>query len=174
MGSFQKKLMHKYHILNVLLQIWQCPDLNSGWKGEQLWSSQVPARWVWPEEKGHTHACKYERYNSLWPPYSEALSAVQVLNKWAQPCMYRGTPSQCDCCFVRVLVCVQRRDTELWVRLLGIWCAGLIGPAHKETSSLQPGAVHPQSLGAMDWSDYMVIKIDFRSSDTWKKNKIFF
>lgn len=31
------------------------------------------------------------------PPYSEALSAVQVLNKWAQPCMYRGTPSEEPC-----------------------------------------------------------------------------
>lgn len=163
MDSFNKKLRPKYHILNVLLEIWQCLDLNCGWKGEQLWSSPVPARWVWPEEKGHTHMHVNMGGTTLCDPLTVRLCLLS--KSWTREHSHactevhpRKSPesSQCDCCFVRVLVCVQRRDTELWVSLLWIWCAGLIGPDHKRISSLQPRAVHPQSLGAMDWSDYMV------------------
>lgn len=88
--------------------------------------------------------------------HSHACTEVRPRKSSASP------QSQCDPCFVPVLVCVEQSDTELWVVLLWIWRVRLIGPDHKGTSSLQPSEVHPQAVGAMDWSDYMVTKIGFR------------
>lgn len=84
----------------------ECPDLNCAWKAQLchhkglLRRSDQVFEWLCNEQmevKWHTHTCKYELYSFLWPPYSEALSAVQVLNKWAQPCVYWGTPSEEFC-----------------------------------------------------------------------------
>lgn len=50
-------------------------------------------------ETTHIHIHKYcsTALSDFHPPHSEALSAVQFLNKWAQPCMYWGTPSEEFC-----------------------------------------------------------------------------
>lgn len=45
---------------------------------------------------------------------------------------------QCARCFVLVLVCVEPGDTATRVSSLRVRGVGVIGPDHKETSSLQP------------------------------------
>lgn len=134
------------------------------------------------QRRKDTHTCKYERYNSAWPPLTVRLCLLSKswTSEHSHACTEvhpRKSPasSQFDCCFVPLLVCAQQRDTELWVSLLWTWCAGLIEPDHKRepVPSSQVLLRHPKYLGASYWSDNMVTEIDFISSDTWKKGTLF-
>lgn len=93
--------------------------------------------------------------------HSHACTEVRPRKSSASP------PSQCDPCFVPVLVCVERSDTELWVVLLWIWRVRLIGPDHKGTSSLQPSGVHPPGSGSNGLVWLHGGKNRFQASDTW-------
>lgn len=95
--------------------------------------------------------------------------------------MYTDTleSPQCARCFVLVLVCVELGDTAARVSSLRLRGVGVIGPDHKETSSLHPCALllppHPLSpLGTMGWSDFTVTKssMSFSSSSLDYNNQV--
>lgn len=109
--------------------------------------------------------------NSYTSEHSHACTEVRPQRNSAY------SQSQCDRCFVPVLVCVEQSDTELWVSLLWIWRVGLIGYNYKRDQfppakcSAPPVSGNGGLDGLWDWQvdQSSAVMWSFYPSDLVKK-----
>lgn len=117
-----------------------------------IWAIAARSKWNNKKKSWNCMSISPQLCISLWPPYSRALSTVQAHNKWTQPCItfnvpiytytqihtHNGVPSMCPlfCSGAGMCGTGWHRHTGQLTAGTG-WGVGVIGPDHKETSSLQ-------------------------------------